>query len=348
MNVPTNHRIHRRRILRWTVAGAGASLLPNWAMADGGTGKPLRFGVIADVHQDIMHDAEERLQAFIQHMNDEKPDFIVQLGDFCVPIERNRRFMEIWNQFSGPRYHVLGNHDMDGFVERKGAYAFSTQETVAYWEMPSRHYGLDAGGVRFVVLDANDPSPDQEGPRKGYSSYVAQDQVEWLERELDATRLPVVLFSHQSLERDRGGVSNQTEVRSVLEQANEKAGFQKVIACFSGHHHRDYVREINGIHYPQINSASYFWMGPAYRHARYSDEIHRRHPNLQYVAPYRDPLWAMVTIDREAGVLTIDGRSSDFVAPSPWDLGADREAFDSATLNPAISDRKRILPARRE
>lgn len=344
MNDPTKPRIPRRRILQWTIAGAGASLLPDWARAEKGTGKPLRFGVITDIHQDIMHDAEDRLRAFIQHMSDEKPDFIVQLGDFCVPIERNRRFMDIWNQFPGPRHHVLGNHDMDGFVERKGAYAFSTQETVEYWGMPSRYYGFDAGGIRFVVLDANDPPPDQEGPRKGYSSHVAKDQVEWLEQELDATHLPVVLFSHQSLERGRGGVSNQAEIRSLLEQANRKAGFQKVIACFSGHHHRDYVREIGGIHYAQINSASYFWMGADYPHARYSDEIHQRHPNLRFVAPYRDPLWAMVTIDREAGLLTIDGRSSDFVAPSPWELGADREAFDSATLNPAISDRKLTLP----
>ena len=32
-------------------------------------------------------------------MNEAKVDFIVQLGDFCVPIERNRPFMTIWNGF---------------------------------------------------------------------------------------------------------------------------------------------------------------------------------------------------------------------------------------------------------
>ena len=51
------------------------------------------FGVIADVHQDIMHDGVSRLRAFVEAMNDAKPDFSIQLGDFCVPHERNAEFM---------------------------------------------------------------------------------------------------------------------------------------------------------------------------------------------------------------------------------------------------------------
>ena len=39
------------------------------------------------------------------------------------------------------------------------------------------------------------------------------------------------------------------------------AAKKKVIACFAGHHHVDYTKNINGIYYTYINSMSYFWMG---------------------------------------------------------------------------------------
>lgn len=45
-----------------------------------------------------MHDGQERLARFIAAMREEKVDFIVQLGDFCVPHERNRGFLAEWQR----------------------------------------------------------------------------------------------------------------------------------------------------------------------------------------------------------------------------------------------------------
>ena len=79
----------------------------------------LRFGLCADVHKDIMHDADERLRVFIERMRREKVDFVLQLGDFCRPYDYNRSFMEVWESFPGHRFHVHGNHDIDGGFTRE-------------------------------------------------------------------------------------------------------------------------------------------------------------------------------------------------------------------------------------
>lgn len=318
--------INRRGFLS-AAMGAGVSLaLPPGSFGEGNAARPLRFGLIADPHQDIMHDAASRVGAFVRAMEAEKADFIVQLGDFCQPHPRNQAFLETFRAFEGPAHHVLGNHDMDG--------GYAREETVAYYGMPHRHYTFEAGGVRFIVLDCNDRNP--EGTGQGYSKYVAKDQAEWLEGELADAKAPCVILSHQPLDNGfGGGIDNGDEIRAILENAN--ADGPKVIACFSGHLHRNYAKLIGGIYYIQINSASYHWLGGDYKHRSYPDEIHEAHPWIEYTAPYRDPLWAVAAIDPAAGVLEIRGRRSEWVGPNPVELGA-FSVDDSATVEPAVSD----------
>jgi len=46
-----------------------------------------------------MHDGPERLTAFIEDMNAQQSDFIIQLEDFCRPYDTNRIISDIWNCF---------------------------------------------------------------------------------------------------------------------------------------------------------------------------------------------------------------------------------------------------------
>lgn len=322
---PCSRRVFATRI----AAGVGALLFP-WpgrAAEPSGSKGTLRFGLIADVHQDVMHDSEERLTAFVERMKSARVDFILQLGDFCTPTERNQRFRDIWRSFPGPRYHVLGNHDMDG--------GFSREQALSFLEMPGRYYSFDRQGVHFVVLDGNDPGPGQ----KPYYRYIAEDQAKWLTQDLASTQLPALVFSHQPLDHPKWGVENHAQIRSILEHANQGEG-RKVVACFSAHLHRDYCRIINGIPYVQINSAAYFWIGSAFAHTRYGPEIEKTHPWIKNTVPYREPLWALVTIDFDRKIMEIEGKTSEFVGPSPWELGADRNELEAETVAPAISDRR--------
>ena len=269
----------------------------------------LRFGLCADIHKDIMHDADARLRVFIERMREERVDFILQLGDFCCPYDKNRPFLGIWESFDGPRYHVLGNHDTDG--------GFSRQATGEFWSMPARFYSFDFGGRHFVVLDGNDER-DERPP--GYPCFVGPDQLEWLRGDLAATSRPTVVFVHKSpldMQEPEQGLDNGAELRSVLEAANDAGG--RVLACFSGHNHVDAHTTLNGIHYIQINSMSNYWLGDDYQQIRYGSAVDRDFPWIKYTVPYADPLYALAEL-RADGTVVISGTRSAFVGPTPWEL----------------------------
>ena len=293
-----------------------------------GKKKSFKFGLCADVHKDVMHDADARLQAFIEEASEKELDFIIQLGDFCRPYDYNLGFMSVWNSFQGKKYHVLGNHDMDG--------GFTREQVVEYWNIPNRFYSYDYNGYHFIVLDGNDVDPSPDRP-SGYARFIGREQLEWLENDLENTKLPTMVFSHQGLDNDLGGIHNATKSRLVLERANEKAGFEKVQFVFSGHHHQDYHNNINGIHYIQINSMSYQWLGDAYQHIRYSEEVDSKYPWIKYTVPYKDPLWAYVEISSD-GTFHLYGKKTEFVGPSPEDLGVDLNIYGYPIV-PYISDK---------
>lgn len=295
----------RRTFLKTTSFGLASCYLP-WKLAL--TPSPrLHIGLCADVHKDIMHDADQRLQQFITKARRKKVDVILQMGDFCVPKEENRTFLRIWEQFEGPRFHVLGNHDTDG--------GFTRAQTQAFWHMPERYYSFDQGGFHVVVLDGNDPNP---APWSGYARYVNQEQQSWLKDDLARTDLPTLVFSHQSLEHE-AGVANASEIRAILEAANRATTQPKVLACLSGHHHIDYATDINGIYYVQINSMSYYWLGKDYLHLRYGEAVDETHPWIKYTAPYKEALFAFVSLSSSG--MTIKGVRSEFVGPKPEELG---------------------------
>ncbi len=289
--------------------------------------RPVRFGIISDIHPDMLPDGLQRVQRFVSAMEEAGVEFVIQLGDFCWPAPSNRPYMEAWNAFRGPRYHVLGNHDMDE--------GYTREQTVAFCKMPGMHYTFSAGPLLGIVLDGNEPG----GKASGYRRFMAAEQLAWLEGELAQAEKPAVLFIHEPFDADvEDYLENASQVRSVLERAQQrKPG--SIIAVFSGHLHLDYTAMVNGIRYIQINSAAYWWLNnPAARRETYPSEVHKSFRYLTHVAAYRDPLWALVTVDLERGQLTLEGRRSEWVGPDPWARG---ETTDRPRehLHPWIQDR---------
>jgi len=324
-------RISRRQFLAGTTLSC-VPLVVDWNLGatERASLQSVQFGLCADPHKDIMHDADERLRVFIESVNRDGAEFILQLGDFCCPTAKNRGFLEIWEGFKGPRYHTLGNHDRDG--------GFPWRQVLDCWGMSKRYYSFDHGGWHFVILDGNEIRPVH--PQAGYPHYIGAEQLDWLKANLEQASGPTIICVHQSLEAD-GGVENQAEVRAILEQANAAAGWKKVGVCLNGHHHIDNQREINGIQYIQVNSMSYAWLGETYAHVRYSPEIDRAFPSIKYTAPYKDSLFASVKLAPH-GAMSIRGIRSEFVGPSPWELGLKEKAgtiLDRDIIVPRISDR---------
>ncbi len=279
--------------------------------------KPVTFAVVSDLHQDIAHDAEERLSTFLRAANDNQVDFIIELGDFCMPKEENKPFLKRWQDYAGEKYMLLGNHDMDNC---------SKEEVMQFIGMNNRYYSFDKGDFHFIVLDPNNIYdgekyiPYENGNYFGYGekvSYVDPEQVEWLKKDLQSTDKRCIIFSHQSFECSS---QNREEIRKIFEDENLRAGYKKVAVAFSGHDHTNYMKEINGIAYIQINSASNQWVGEKYAcPERFSDEINQKRPALKYTLPYKDALYGIVTLTGDG--MQLKGVKSEFIAPGPEELG---------------------------
>ena len=277
--------------------------------------KTISIGMCSDVHLPTMHDSENRISSFIDSMIIAKPDFIIELGDFGTLAKKYAHYFDIWNSFPGPKYQVIGNHEMDGGT--------SLEEAVAYRNMKHSYYTFSKNGFKFIILDGNDKKEENQ---KGYRSYMGNKQLVWLKEELEEASEPVVIFSHQGIGTDpnnpgeRYSIENSIEIRKIFEDHNKTNKKNRVICCFNGHTHHDFAEEIKGIWYITINSMSYKWLGEEYEFIRYSKDVDKEFKWIKYTAPYMDPLYTVVDISTE-GYIKMSGKKSEFVGPSPWELG---------------------------
>lgn len=216
--------------------------------------RPITFMLCSDIHPEFVDDGLERIAALTQAAKDNAVDFVVNMGDFtrATAGATFTKYHKPWIEGLGgiKHYYVLGNHDLDG----GGGSAADKAAIVKAWGMPGRYYAFDVGAWRLFAIDGHFTNR-----RFG----VDAEQLAWLRAELAAMGKRCLLFSHESFERDFKGhraMENGAEVRAILEEANQKAGFRKVVAAFSGHDHTNYDKAINGIRYIQINSTTYTWI----------------------------------------------------------------------------------------
>jgi len=220
-----------------------------------GPGLLLRFGLVTDVHYaDVeprgtryYRESSSKLRECVDLMNREKVAFLCELGDFKdqadPPVEESTlRFLRdienVFRGFDGPRYHVLGNHDVD---------SISKEQFLAATGQSSCYYTFNSGGIHFIVLDACFTSEGKDYDRGRFhwtDANIPPGQLEWLAADLAKTDHLTIVFVHQRLDGEGDVfVKNAEEVRTVLENSG------KVLAVFQGHDHNGGYRMINGIHY---------------------------------------------------------------------------------------------------
>ena len=129
--------------------------------------RTVRFGVVADAHYSTRKrwrdrhyaDSLAKMRQAVDAFNTCGLDFAIELGDLKdmgVKPDRDETlgFLDAieaeFVRFDGPRYHVLGNHDMD-CLSKADFLAHTANHGAAYGK---ERYSFEVGGVRFIVLDA--------------------------------------------------------------------------------------------------------------------------------------------------------------------------------------------------
>jgi 3',5'-cyclic AMP phosphodiesterase CpdA len=256
--------VSRRVFLRSAVAVLAAPTVLSLSCAQDGSWarrrKGVRFGIVTDCHYADVGAAGTRfyraslnkLGECIARMNAERVDFLIELGDFKdqdrPPVEaQTLAYLDeveaVFQQFDGPTYHVLGNHDMDSISKPQ----FLSRVTNTSIAAERSYYSFDANGLHCVVLDANfsaNGAQYDHGRFDWTDANIPPRELAWLRDDLAKASGPVVVFVHQLL--DGSGdvyIANAAEVRDVLEDSD------KVLAVFQGHHHSGAYTRVNGIHY---------------------------------------------------------------------------------------------------
>jgi predicted phosphodiesterase len=305
------------------------------------TSGEVRLGVVTDVHMHYFPYAETRLQEFINAAEKNKVDLIISIGDFTYPAAKNKSFVDIWNSFSGPKYQTIGNHDCDA-TSKKLWLDFVGQTKLG------NYYSFDQNGFHFVVLDDNFIKTGNSYipyDRKNYTKYsnkqiafVPPDELNWLRNDLKETNKPTIVFNHQPPDHTMG---NGGELMQVFNNENKKG--KKVIAVFSGHDHKNWAVNSNGIHYIQINSSSYHFVGkskpPVKNRKGYGKKVEENYPISWRIAPYDRSLYAIVDINGPDRTLNITGRKGKWVPPSPYELGYVSNPANQFHPSPSIDSR---------
>lgn len=149
--------ISRRGFLSGLNAIGLGSLIPTTSLKAQGEAPILTFGAITDCHYaDIptangryYRDSTAKLAECVRQVNAAAADFLIELGDFkdkganeSATLDYLTEIETVFTGFNGPRYHVLGNHDMDNISKEQ----FLSKITNSGISPTLTHYSFDCKG----------------------------------------------------------------------------------------------------------------------------------------------------------------------------------------------------------
>ena len=291
----------------------------------------MKFLLFSDFHHYpgvFMRGGFEDLDLILKAAEENKVDFIIHAGDLTHGPDKHLEFVNKYNDFHIPTYNCLGNHDTDHT---------SLSDTLKLYKMERGYYYFDNKGYRIIVLDPNYCKINGEYIHYDLGNYYAfpeardwlpPEELIWLENTIAASAYPCIVISHESFERDADGVHNMYDVQNIFNKANKKKP-NSVLMVINGHHHRNFVRILDGIIYFEINSSNYDWVDKA--HNCYPEELTEKYKCLSNCVTYTSPIYGIITVN--GTTVTCEGTESELF------MGVTREM----TGNPKCDEAGRMV-----
>ena len=289
----------------------------------------IRFLVFSDLHYDDFADVDKRVEEIVTRAKSKQLDFIVSLGDICDPILKNCQVLKKFNSLGIPFYHVIGNHETDGFT---------LNEIAAFFSMPASYYSVKWNDYKLIFLNTN-YLEDNEGEKAFYKKNFQEipskqpllpaDEMEWLQQEL-SDGMKYIVFSHHSLtnELPNRGVANREKVYEMFRG-------KEVLLCMNGHDHGDSYTCIDGTSYITVNSANYAWLGTQIDS---SEALREKYSYLNGKLQYGQAMSAYIEIDEKE--IRIDGAEGSYLSVTPDDIELYDYRFNGVSVKPRISSRR--------
>ena len=214
----------------------------------------IRIATIADIH----HGAQSRtkrgdtaldlLGRFVDFVEEEKPDLVLDLGDRITDKDRDtdlrleKEVADALSSISIPIYHICGNHDRDHLT---------VAENEDVLGQPLRNEVIDLGVWQLALWRA-DSKIDYTPEKRGFT--LPEVDLLWLYQTLQTATKPTLVASHVPVS-DHSQVGNyyfeqnpqfasypqSPRVRTVLSQAVVP------VACLAGHVHWNTLTQVDGI-----------------------------------------------------------------------------------------------------
>lgn len=229
------------------------------------------LGLISDLHfgletrhqgklRKLTREAPKLAKAFVERMNTVvQPDLVVNLGDDIEDEDREADLaryagcMKVLAPLHAETMHVAGNHDTVHLTHADLREAWGSGP----WDRPlSRldlRYSFQRGGFHFIVLHTHE--------KQDVEITLGEVQLRWLEQELAAATLPVVILMHHSAaEQDLRGnywFEGREHVALVKERFYMRALLRmsgKVRLVLNGHVHWNHLDVIDGIPFVTVQS----------------------------------------------------------------------------------------------
>lgn len=237
---------------------AGAALPFGQLRAAEGAAPLVRIGLLTDLHHAdrppsgsrYYRETLSKCAEAADHFRREKVDHVIELGDLIdsadsLETEKGylRRIRRELAATPGMYHFVLGNHCVSALMK---------PEFLEIVDQERSYYSLEAGGYRFVVLDACFRGDGEPYGRQNFTwtdANIPAEQIDWLRSELKSVSNGAIVLVHQRLDVEPPyGIKNAAEVRKVLEDSG------RVLAVLQGHYHPGDYREVKGIHYCTLSA----------------------------------------------------------------------------------------------